>query len=132
MLDVELAFLNNREKNKRRDRKECTKRTRDSECDIQMACKQIMTVIQMKKHFFVFVRLSCVLNGKASKRLAKNWQTRGRCLVWKINMNTDSGNQRHILRDRRPSTIACPACWAWGQRNLNSLRRGKHSWFCAD
>ncbi len=24
-------------------------------------------------------------------------------------------SQRHILRDRRPGTIACPACWAMGK-----------------
>jgi len=26
------------------------------------------------------------------------------------------GNQRRILRDRRPSTAACPACWAMGTK----------------
>ncbi len=26
--------------------------------------------------------------------------------------------QRHILRDRRPSTAACPACWAIGTKEL--------------
>ncbi len=25
--------------------------------------------------------------------------------------------ETHILRDRRPSTAACPACWAKGQNN---------------
>jgi hypothetical protein len=83
-----------------------------------MACKQIMTVIQMKKHFFVFVTLSCVLNGKASKHLIKNWQTRGRCLVWKINKrNMDSGNQRAETHTKRQAT-ACPACWAIGTKEF--------------
>jgi hypothetical protein len=26
--------------------------------------------------------------------------------------------QRHILRDRRPSTAACPACWAMGPKEM--------------
>jgi hypothetical protein len=25
--------------------------------------------------------------------------------------------ETHILRDRRPSTTACPACWRWAKRN---------------
>ncbi len=27
-------------------------------------------------------------------------------------------DQRHILRDRRPGTAACPACWATGTKEL--------------
>ncbi len=34
--------------------------------------------------------------------------------------------QRHILRDRRPSTATCQACWAMGQSNWNNVRRGKN------
>ncbi len=40
-----------------------------------------------------------------------------------------SDNQRHILRDRRPNTAACPAYWTvWTkkQRNWNSVRWGKN------
>ncbi len=36
-----------------------------------------------------------------------------------------ASNQRHILRDRRPSAAAYPACWAMGTRNWNSGRWGK-------
>jgi hypothetical protein len=31
---------------------------------------------------------------------------------------TRSQEQRHILRDRQPSTPACPACWAMGTNDL--------------
>ncbi len=35
-------------------------------------------------------------------------------------------HQRHILRDRRPSTVTCPARWGqWGQRKWNSVWWGK-------
>ncbi len=37
----------------------------------------------------------------------------------------DSKNQRHIIRDRRPSTAACQLAGRWGQRNWNSVRWGK-------
>jgi hypothetical protein len=38
-----------------------------------------------------------------------------------------SDDQRHILRDRRPSTVACPACWAMGTKELklSTVRKKK-------
>ncbi len=30
-------------------------------------------------------------------------------------------DQRHTLRDRRPSTAACPACWAMGDKRIEIL-----------
>ncbi len=32
--------------------------------------------------------------------------------------NFGTPHQRHILRDRRPSTVACPACWPTGIKEL--------------
>jgi len=34
-------------------------------------------------------------------------------------------NQRHILRDMRPSTTACPACWATGTNKLEKCTMRK-------
>ncbi len=32
-------------------------------------------------------------------------------------------DQRYILRERRPSTAACPACWAMGTKELKFCTR---------
>jgi hypothetical protein len=39
--------------------------------------------------------------------------------------NYYSTNQRHILRDRRPSTTACPARWAIGTKELKQCTMRK-------
>ncbi|MFN9899244.1 MAG: hypothetical protein ACK55Z_10725, partial [bacterium] len=33
-----------------------------------------------------------------------------------------STEQRHTVRDRRPSTAACPACWAIGTKKLKKCK----------
>ncbi len=45
-------------------------------------------------------------------------------LLYKISFTVDH-RQRHLLRDRRPSTTACQACWAMGTNEWNSLCQGK-------
>ncbi len=39
-------------------------------------------------------------------------------------------HQRHILRDRPPSTTACPACWAMGTNKLKQCMVKKNYIFC--
>ncbi len=42
-----------------------------------------------------------------------------------LSKRLEGRNQRHVLKNRRPNTAACPACWRWGQRNWNSVLWGK-------
>jgi hypothetical protein len=37
--------------------------------------------------------------------------------------------QRHILRDRLPSTTACPACWAIGDKGIEKVYSEKRMFF---
>jgi hypothetical protein len=36
-----------------------------------------------------------------------------------------SRHQRHLLRDRRPSTAVCPACWAMGKNQVKYVMSGE-------
>jgi hypothetical protein len=45
------------------------------------------------------------------------------CIVnRKRNVQKKSDHQRHTLRDRRPSTAFCPACWTMGTKTGGPAR----------
>jgi hypothetical protein len=54
-------------------------------------------------------------------------------LLEKVSVFTYWMHQRHILRDKRPSTAACPACWAIGTKKLKKCTvRKKNILYSAD
>ncbi len=65
------------------------------------------------------------------KALVQSYGSLNICTAFAFASKDEKGHiQRHILRDRRPSTATCPACWAMGTKKLRKCTANKKI-FCA-